>query len=62
MSPVVRLVVIGAAMVGFFLPFFIFTVRKSEKAAVTAGAARCLFFLRRVADVPRRSRLVSRWY
>jgi hypothetical protein len=37
MSPVVRLVVTGAAMVGFFLPFFIFTVRKSEKAAVTAG-------------------------
>jgi hypothetical protein len=31
MSPVVRLVVTGAAMVGFFLPFFIFTLRKSEK-------------------------------
>jgi len=40
MSPVVRLAITALAMVGFFLPFFIFTERKSEKAVVTVSAAR----------------------
>jgi protein-S-isoprenylcysteine O-methyltransferase Ste14 len=49
MSPVVRLAITAAAMVGFFLPFFIFTLRKSEKAVVTAGAARWGILLQSLA-------------
>lgn len=40
MTPAARLVITIAAIIGFFLPFFLFTSRKSETPVETANAAR----------------------